>query len=121
LKFDNKFNRFTDDDTELELDRRSIIGEYARLGMFDSVSSWERNNDMYEISTLYTYPNFMRLTTDWRSCQIFKHNRISSPMISKRSTVSKIKNSISITTYRMRNDAITSKLEVFKLFDKGVE
>ena len=119
MKSDNKFNRFTDDDTELELDRRSIIGEYARLDMFDTVSSWEGDNDIHEISKFYAHPDLMKLITDWQAR--LKHNRISSPMISKRSTVSKIKNSISITTYRMRNDAITSRLEIFKLFDKGVE
>ncbi len=116
MKSDNKFNKFTGD-TELELDRRSIIGEYARLDMFDTVSSWEGDDDIYEISKFYVHPDFMKLISDWPSSR-FRYNRITSPMISKRSS---IKNSISIATYRMRNGAITSRLEVFKLFDKGVE
>ena len=115
---DNKFNEFTDDDTELELDRRSIIGEYARLGMFDRVSSWEGDDDMFEVSKFYTHPDLMKLITEWQSR--LKYNRRTDAMISKRSTVSKIKNSISITTYHMRNGAVTSRLEIFKLFDKGV-
>lgn len=118
MKSDNKFNGFTDDDTVLELDRRSIIGEYARLGMFERVNSWEGDNDMLDISKFYSHPDLMKLLSEWQSRYIFKYNKISSPMISKRSS---IKNSISITTYRMRNDAITSRLEIFKLFDKGVE